>query len=370
MTIPVHTPEINYSDIAHVISAVTAGDVSGTGGKFIQEFEEAFAAYCGVKHAISVSSGTAALHLAAVLSGIGPGDEVLVSALTNIATAYAITSVGGIVIPVDSRPDTWNLNTDLLPNLISVRTMSIFPVHIYGHPADMDTIMDLAEEHGLSVVEDAAEAHGATLHGQRVGSFGDIGCFSFYANKVITTGEGGMLTTNVDNFAERARSMRNLSFGTPRFVHRDLGWNYRMTNVQAALGVSQLARIDSIIESKRALAHRYTERLSLIPGLRLPVELVGAKNVYWMYGVVVEPEFPISRDQLMERLKSGGVDTRTFFCPMNLQPVLRSSGRMRELPCPVAENLWHNGLYLPSAHTLSESDQDRVCSIIEECARG
>lgn len=367
--IPVFEPNIGHREAEFARDAVLSGAISGSGGEYLERFERGFADYCGVNHAVAVSSGTAALHLAAVLAGVGPGDEVLASASTNIATVLGIVAQGGRVIPVDCEPDTWCMDTRLLERLVTERTVAIFPVHLFGHPADMREVALFAAEHQLFVVEDAAEAHGAAVEGARVGGLSDVGCFSFYANKVITTGEGGMLTTDDEGLADRARYLRNLAFGRPRFLHRECGWNYRMTNVQAAIGCAQLARIEEEIEAKRDLAAAYTARLAGVPGLRLPVERPWARSVYWMYGVVVEPEFGMSRDALALSLAEKGIDTRTMFCPMNLQPALVERGAVRaDVPCPNAEELWRCGLYLPSSTNLRDEDLDRICDAVRACS--
>jgi perosamine synthetase len=311
-----------------------------------------------------VSSGTTALQLAVRAAGIGPGDEVLVSAGTNIATALAVVHNGAMPVPVDSEPQTWNLDLDLVESLITPRTKAIIPVHLYGHPVDMDRLTAMAEEHGLAVIEDCAESHGATCRGRMTGSFGLIGCFSFYANKVITTGEGGMVTTNDPGINARLRSLRNLSFTEPRFRHDELGYNFRMTGYQAALGLSQLQRIERTIERKRDLASRYEKELSGIDGLRLPVEQPWARNVYWMYALVVLPEFGRTRDGLASDLLAEGIETRTFFCPMDLQPALRKLPGFRADPCPVADELWETGMYLPSSPELADRDIQRIGAAI------
>jgi perosamine synthetase len=361
--IPVHRPQIGDLEIAYVTEALRAGDVSGSGGRFIQAFEEAFAAYCGCQYGVAVSSGTAALHLATRLAKVGPGDEVLASALTNVATVTGVAQEGGLVVAIDAQGDTWNMDPALLQEAITARTRAIYVVHLYGHPADMRYVMAVARRHQLFVVEDCAEAHGALCDGRRVGSFGDVGCFSFYANKVITTGEGGMLVTDRKDLAEEARLLRNLAFTRPRFRHRELGYNYRMTNLQAAVGLAQLSRIDDIIERKRWVADRYTERLCVVPHLRLPIERPWAFNVYWMYGLVVVDG---RRDEIMERLSEAGIESRTFFCPMTLQPFLLDRRAVRG-SCPVAEQLWADGLYLPSGCDLTEAEIDRVCEVVS-CA--
>lgn len=364
--IPVHEPEFCVSDRENVLEALTLGEVSGTAGRFIAEFEEGFAAYCGCRYGVAVSSGSTALHLAAVLGGIERGDEVIMNACTNIACANAIVLQGGIITPIDSDPVTWCLNVRKIERAITPRTKAIMPVHIYGHPCDMDPILELARRYNLFVIEDCAEAHGAEYKGRRVGSFGDVGCFSFYSNKIITTGEGGMIVTNDSKLAARARSLRNLAFGTPRFVHEDVGFNYRMTNLQAAIGVGQLGRIEDVIRRKRQIANWYTERLRDVPGLMLPVEQAYARNVFWMYCVVLEPQFDMTRDDFATQLREHGIDTRTLFCPMNHQPALLRRGAVKPIPCPVAEHLWTHGLYLPSSTTLTEHEIGAICHFIQE----
>ncbi|MFB3764911.1 MAG: DegT/DnrJ/EryC1/StrS family aminotransferase [Methanotrichaceae archaeon] len=352
--IPVFEPVIGEDEIAFVVEALRRGEISGTFGKALDQFESEFANYCGCEYGIAVTSGTTALHLAVAAAGIGHGDEVLVSACTNIATALAVVHNGAIPVPVDSENITWNLDLDLIEGLINHRTKAIIPVHLYGHPVDMDRLNEIVEGHNLVVIEDCAEAHGAMCRGKRAGSFGDMGCFSFYANKVITTGEGGMVVTNNRSLAERLRLLRNLAFTKPRFRHDVAGYNFRMTGYQAAMGLAQLRKIDKIITEKRRVAKTYNRYLKDVPGLHLPVELEWAFNVYWMYAITIGPEFGMTRDQLSEALWAKGIDTRTFFCPMNQQPCLRSSLEFREVPCPVADSLWENGIYLPSTYTMQE----------------
>jgi len=353
--IPVFEPIIGEDEIAYVTDALRKGELSGTFGHYLETFEREFADFCGCKYGVAVSNGTAALHLAVAAAGVKSGDEVLVSASTNIATALAVAHNNAIPVPVDSEEDTWNLNLDLIEGLITPKTRAIIPVHLYGHPVDMDALMKIAKKHNLIVIEDAAESHGATCRGRMTGGFGDMGCFSFYANKVITTGEGGMVVTNDKAIAERLRLLRNLAFTTPRFRHEELGYNFRMTGYQAAMGLAQLRRIEHIVQEKRRVAHTYNSKLASIPGLILPIERSWANNVYWMYAIVIEKQFGISRDRLAEELRQRGVDTRTFFCPMNQQPSLKSLHGFKDIPCPVADRIWENGLYLPSTYTLTEA---------------
>ncbi len=319
-------------------------------------------------HGVAVSSGTTALQLAVRAAGIGPGDEVLVSASTNIATALAVVHNGAVPVPVDSEPITWNLDLDLIESRITRRTRAIIPVHLYGHPVDMDRLCDIARRHDLIVIEDCAESHGATCRGRMTGSFGTMACFSFYANKVITTGEGGMVTTNDDRLAQRLRSLRNLSFTEPRFRHVEAGYNFRMTGYQAAMGLSQLQRIDEIIDAKRRLADRYREELADVNGLQLPSEQPWARSVYWMYAIEVRPEFGRTRDELASSLRADGIDTRTFFCPMDLQPCLREIPGFSQEPCPVADRLWETGLYLPSRTSLSDDDLHLIGDSVRRAA--
>jgi perosamine synthetase len=366
--IPVFEPDIGEEEINAVLAALRRGEISGTFGESIPRFEEKFASYCGCKYGIAVTSGTSALHLAVAAAGISAGDEVLVSACTNIATALAAFHNGAIPVPVDSEDVTWNLDLDLLESVITPRTRAIMPVHIYGHPVDMDRLCEIAERRDLLMIEDCAEAHGATCRGKKVGSFGDMGCFSFLANKVITTGEGGMVTTNDEALAERLRLLRNMAFTKPRFRHELAGYNFRMTGFQAAMGIEQLAKIEQIIDQKRRVALTYNRYLRDISGLQLPVEAEWARNVYWMYAVVVHQDFGMTRDQLTEWLWKDGIETRTFFCPMNQQPFLQAQPGFRVIPCPVADRLWESGFYLPSSYTLPEETIKTVAQSIHRAA--
>lgn len=367
--IEVFDPIIGEEEIEAVVAALRRGEISGSFGESIPRFEQEFADYCGCKHGIAVSSGSTALHLAVAAADLGAGDEVLVSASTNIATALAVIHNNAIPVPVDSENITWNLDLDLIEGLITERTKAIIPVHLYGHPVDMDRLMEIARRHNLLVIEDCAESHGATCRGRMTGSFGDMACFSFYANKVITTGEGGMVTTNDDRLAERLRLLRNLAFTKPRFRHEEAGFNFRMTGYQAAMGVAQFAKIEHIISEKRRVAHTYNKFLKDVEGLQLPYEADWARNVYWMYSVVVQPEFGITRDELMASLRAAEIDTRTFFCPMNQQPCLQERPDFRATPCPVADGLWENGLYLPSTYSLSEETIKQVADAVRSASQ-
>ena len=366
MKIPVFEPVIGEDEIESVVAALRRGEISGTFGSALTTFENGFAGYCGSKFGVAVSNGTTALQIAVAAAGLGPGDEVLVSASTNIATALGVVHNGAMPIPVDSENVTWNLDLDLIEGLIGPRTKAIIPVHLYGHPVDMDRLMEIAERHDLIVIEDAAEAHGATVRGRKVGSFGHMSCFSFYANKIVTTGEGGMVVTNDEDLAERLRLLRNLGFTTPRFRHEVAAYNFRMTGYQAAMGNAQLSKIEKIISEKRRVAHTYNHYLGGVSGLQLPTEQDWARNVYWMYAIAVNADFGLTRDQLCKGLADAGVETRTFFCPMNQQPCLQSIPGFRAEACPVADRLWTSGLYLPSTYTLTD---EQIQSIVEEITK-
>jgi perosamine synthetase len=363
--ISVFEPSLGEEEIQAVVDALKAGEISGSFGKRIPEFEKRFADYCGSPHGVAVSSGTTALEIAVNVAGVGAGDEVLISANTNIATALAVYRNSGTIVSVDSESDTWNLDLRILESLITPKTKAIIPVHIYGHPIDMDELMKIAGKHNLIVIEDCAEAHGAEVRGRRVGSFGQMAAFSFYANKIITTGEGGMVLTSDEKFDKLLRSRRNLGFGQPRFLHSEAGYNFRMTGMQAALGLAQLKKIETFINQRRALAALYNKYLAEIDEIQTPAEKPWAKNVYWMYSVVFKPRAGQARDGLLRYLLENGIDTRTMFCPMNLQPFLKEHTSSKQPPCPVAENLWVNGFYLPSSHLVSENDVKHIAMLIK-----
>lgn len=369
--IPVFEPQIEDGDIDSVVGALRAGEISGTFGESIPRFEREFAEFAGAAFGVAVTSGTSALQLAVAAAGIGPGDEVLISASTNIATALACVHQGAVPVPVDCEERTWNLDLDLAEQQITSRTRAIMPVHLFGHPVDMEAVGQLADRHGLTVIDDAAEAHGAEVRNRRIGSYGDMTCWSFYANKIITTGEGGMVTTSDEALAVRMRSLRNLAYGSQeRLVHESVGFNFRMTGYQAAMGTSQLQRVDETIAAKRRLAQRYNELLEPLVGIVRPAEAPWAHHVYWMYAVVLGDEVPYSRDVVATRLRDRGVDTRTFFCPMNLQPALRQTPGFRQVDCSVAVRLWERGLYLPSTPTLDEASLVHVSESLREAIAG
>ena len=365
--IPVCEPELGKEELKNVIDCIKTKMISGSAGKYILEFEEKFSKYCDAKYGVGTTSGTTALHLAIESLGIGDEDEVIVPTFTNAATAFAIIYGGGKPVLVDSEPKTWNIDTNQIEEKITKNTKAILPVHIYGHPCDMDPISNIAEDHNLFIIEDAAEAHGAEYKGKKVGGLGDIGCFSFYANKIITTGEGGMVVTNDEEIAEKAKLLRNLAFSKERrFLHNYLGFNYRMTNIQAAIGLAQLAKIDEFIRRKRSIANTYNLLLKNVSGITLPPEMPWAKNVFWMYSILIEDDFGINRDELMKKLEKKGIETRTFFIPMNQQPVFQKMGLFKGERYPVAESLSRKGLYLPSGSGLKKKQIKFVCDSIKD----
>ena len=357
--IPVSEPLLAGNELAYVSECIRSGWVSSL-GKYILEFERQFAQFCGVKYGIAVSNGTTALHLALVSLGIGPGDEVIVPTLTFIATANAVRYTGATPIFADSEPRTWNIDPAEVARCITPRTKAIIPVHVYGHPVEMQPVLDLAARHNLWVIEDAAEAHGARYMGKRVGSLGKIGVFSFYGNKIITTGEGGMLTTDDDNLAERTRFLRDHAMSpNKRYWHTEIGFNYRMTNIQAAMGVAQMEKIEEYVERKRKIARTYNAALQGIPGISLPPEAAWATSVYWMYSILVDAPYPLSRDRLMAVMQKHNIDSRPFFYPIHTQPPYGTGETL-----PVAECLSRQGINLPSAVTLTETDIARIAAVI------
>jgi len=367
--IPVCVPLLGWEELEYVTDCIKTNWISSK-GKYVEEFEEKFAKYCGCRYGITTTSGTTALHLAIASLDIKKGDEVIIPASTMIATAFAVIYCGAQPVLVDAEPETWNMDVEKVEDKVTERTKAIMPVHIYGHPCDMDPMMELAREHDLYIIEDAAEAHGAEYKGRKVGGIGNIGCFSFYANKIITTGEGGMIVTNDEEIAERAKSLRNLSFPKENriYQHSEVGYNYRMANIQAAIGLAQFEKIDDLVEMRRKNSHLYSKYLKNVKGIRLPVEKEWAKNVYWMYSILIEDEFGVSRGELMDRLMERRIEIRTSFIPMHEQPVFFNMGLFKGESYPVAEELARRGMYLPSSSGLKEEEIKYVCEAIEEIA--
>ena len=367
-TIPVCEPNIGEDELESVIRCIRSGRISGSaGGEYIEQFEEGFSVYCGTRHGITTTNGSTALILTLESLGIGVGDEVIAPTFTFAATVFAIIQAGAKPVVVDSEPETWNINPAQIEAKITKKTKAIMPVHIYGHPVDMNPILNLAQNYGLRVIEDAAEAHGAEYYGQKVGSLGIAGCFSFHATKIITTGEGGMIVTNDDDLAERARLLRNYATSKERYyLHHYVGSNHRMTNMQAAIGVAQLVKIDRFIERKRQIASLYSSCLKDVSGITLPAEMPWAKNVFWVYGILIEDAFGISRDQVMQELTERGIETRNFFIPIHQQPFFRRKGLFEGKGCPVAEEISRKGLYLPSGVGLTDEQIRYVCDSIKD----
>jgi len=373
--ISVNEPLFGQRESEYVTDCIRTGWISSA-GRYIDQFENQWAAYCGRRYGIGVSNGTVALQAAVACLGLKPGEEVIVPTFTIISCALAVVYGGGVPVLVDCDPRTWCMDVAQVKQRITDRTRAVMPVHIYGHPVNMDPILDLAETHGLAVIEDAAEVHGAeyltgrhTTHPtwRRCGSFGTLSCFSFYANKLITTGEGGMVLTDDPELADKLRSMRNLCFqSTRRFHHEELGFNFRLTNLQAAVGVAQLERIEEIIARKRWVGHEYNRRLGGIKNLQLPAEEPWARNVYWMYGVVLAEEAGMDASVFAERLKQRGIETRPFFLGLHEQPAFHQRGLFLRERHPVAERIARQGLYLPSGLALTEEQIARVCDTVHE----
>jgi perosamine synthetase len=347
-----------------VRECVETGWISSA-GRFVDEFESAWARYCGRRHGVAVSNGTVALQAAVAALDLAPGDEVVIPTFTIVSCALAVLAAGARPVLVDCDPRTWCMDVEQARARVTGRTKAIMPVHIYGHPVDVGPLL----EQGPAVIEDAAEAHGAEYRHagewRRCGSFGELSCFSFYANKIVTTGEGGMVLTDDDGLAARLRSLRDLGFDPERrFRHQELGFNFRLTNLQAAVGVAQVEQVDERVARKREAAARYAERLAGLAGLQLPVEEPWARNVYWMYGVVVDEETGLDAAALAGRLRAEGVETRPFFLGMHEQPVFRKRGLFEGESYPVAERLARQGLYLPSGTALTDGQIDAVCSAL------
>jgi perosamine synthetase len=365
--IPIAEPDLSGNEEKYVIECIRTGWISSK-GKFVDQFEEKFASYVGVRHAIAVSSGTAALHLALVALDIQPGDEIIMPTFTMIACANVAKYLGAKPVLVDSEISTWNIDPNKIKERITDKTKAIMVVHIYGHPADMDPIMKIAKKYGLYVIEDAAEAHGAEYKGKKVGSIGDIGCFSFYANKIITTGEGGMVVTNDDSIAEKTRKLRDQAYNLKLrkwLVHDNIGYNYRLTNLQAAIGLAQLERVEEFVKRHRENAYYYNALLNEVRGITLPPNAPWAKNVYWMYTILINEEvLGVTRDKLMKRLEEHGIDSRATFLPIHLQPPYKDAYKYEKYP--VAELFGRSGVNLPSGNTTTKEDIECIVTVIKD----
>jgi len=368
--IPVNEPLLGQKEKKYLIECIETGWISSEGA-FVERFEKNLAKASLRKHGIAVSSGTAALDVAIEALGISKGDEVILPSFTIISCINQIIRVGAIPVLVDSDPNTWNMNINQIEEKITLRTKAIMVVHIYGLPVDIDPVLSLAKKYNLKVIEDAAEMHGQTYKGKPCGSFGDISTLSFYPNKHITTGEGGMVLTNNDQLATNCRSLRNLCFQpNKRFVHERLGWNYRMTNMQAALGVAQLSRLDEFVDRKTRMGALYNELLKGVQGIQLPmVNTSYANNIYWVYGLILDKSIDFDAKEAMTRLGRLGIGCRPFFYPMHQQPVLRKMGLFEGESYPEAEKLYQRGFYIPSGMALSDEQINRVVEALVEALK-
>ncbi|NWF95451.1 MAG: DegT/DnrJ/EryC1/StrS family aminotransferase [Candidatus Thorarchaeota archaeon] len=362
-SIPIAEPRLGPLELEYVRDAIESGWVSSA-GPYVRRFQDTFAAHCGSKHALSTCNGTVALSLALAAIDLRPGDEVIVPSFTFMASAATVIHLGARPVFIDSDESCWCMDPNLLERLITKKTKAIMPVHLYGHPCQMDLIQEVAEKHGLYVIEDAAEAHGAEFKGRRVGSIGDIGCFSFYGNKIVTTGEGGMVTTSDDELLERMEMLRN--HGMPRdrkYWHPVIGYNFRMTNIQAAIGLAQMTRIDEFIAKKLEIARAYSIAFDEMPTLSYQMTKPWAKNVYWMFSILLESED--KRIRLASHLDKAGIETRPLFIPCNEQPSIHNLYTDVELT-PIASRISRIGLSLPSGTTLQRSQQQQVIEAVRE----
>jgi len=361
--IPVSEPSITQNEIASVVKALKSGWVSSL-GEYIIQFEQRFAQYIGTRYALTTSNGTTALHLALQVLGLRQGDEVIVPDMTFVATANAVSYTGAKPVFVDIDPETWCIDPQSVQKAITSRTKAIIPVHIYGHPAHMDQLLKIAHRHHLYVIEDCAEAHGAEYQRKRVGGLADMGVFSFYGNKIITTGEGGMIVTNNLQFYKKAKFLKDQAMSDHRrYWHTNIGYNYRMTNVQAALGLAQLRRIRTFIQKKRMIFQWYKKWLGDFEGIKLNSEQNGSQNVYWMVCLVLEKNFWISRDQLMRKLKAKGIDTRPFFYPISQMKMYNKKSKPIN---SIARSISQRGMNLPCSVNLNEQQVMFICQKIKE----
>jgi perosamine synthetase len=360
--IPVAEPVLQGREREYVLECLDSGWISGS-GKFVDRFEEEFARFCGARYAVTVANGTVALHLALLAAGVAPGDEVIVPDLTYVATANAVTYCGGRVVLADVDPLTWCLDPDDVKRKVTRATRAIIPVHLFGHPADMDPILNLARTCGLKVIEDAAEAHGATYKDRPVGSLGDVATFSFYGNKIITTGEGGMITTNNDQMAAQIRQLRGQGMDPRRrYWFPIVGYNYRMTNVQAAIGLAQLEHVNWFVERRRAVAAAYKHHFDRSE-ITLPHEAAWARNVFWLYSVCLPPR--VNRDRVMLAMAERGIETRPFFFPTHVTPsYAEPDGDARY---PVTTDVSSRGISLPSSASLGDEDIGMISRALLEC---
>lgn len=360
--IPISVPDVSGREKQYLQECIDTGWVSSI-GPFVQRFESDFASFCQRPHGVSLNSGTAAVHLAMRVLDVGPGDEVILPPLTFASVANCILYQGATPVFVDCRTDNWNIDPEQIESAITERTKAIVPVHLYGLPCEMDRIMQIATAHNIPIVEDCAEAHGAIFDGKSVGSFGEVGCYSFYGNKIITTGEGGMCVTADEELDRRMRVLRDHGMNkSKRYWHDEVGYNYRMTNLQAAVGCAQLERIEEFLAKKQWIAEQYSQRFQKSE-LILPPELPNATNVYWLYTVLLpEGMDEEQRDNLIASLGDQGIDTRPFFYALHTMPPYEQYSRS----LPNSESIAERGITLPSFHTMTESEIDRVSDALHQ----
>ncbi|GJQ50514.1 putative GDP-perosamine synthase [Candidatus Kuenenia stuttgartiensis] len=373
--IPVNEPLLTGNEKKYLAECIDTGWISSE-GPFVRQFEQGIAARVSRRHGIAVSNGSVALEAAVAALGIGEGDEVIIPTFTIISCAAAVVRAGAMPVLIDSDPITWNIDAEKLKIKLkdeidrkgNKKIKAIMVVHIYGLPVDMEPILELAEKYRLLIIEDAAEMLGQTYKGQPCGSYGDISTMSFYPNKHVTTGEGGMILTDSDALAEKCRSLRNLCFlAKKRFVHEELGWNFRMTNLQAAVGIAQMEQLDVFVIKKRKMGQKYTELLSDIKSIDLPVQKTDyAENIYWVYGIVLKDEIPFDAEEAMKRLGEKGIGTRPFFWPMHEQPVFKKMGFFKGESHPVAERISRRGFYIPSGLALTDNQINEVSRALHE----
>lgn len=363
--VPVNEPLLDGNEKKYVMECLKTGWISSE-GQFVTKFEESFAAKVNRKYGIAVCNGSAALDAAVVALNIGKDDEVIIPDFTIISCAASVIRAGAKPVLVDADPITWNMDVNQIESKITSKTKAIMVVHIYGLPTDMDPVINIADRYGLKIIEDAAESHGQTYNGKPCGSFGDISCFSFYPNKHITTGEGGMILSDDPIIAERCRSLRNLCHSPEkRFVHYELGWNLRMTNIQAAIGLAQLERLEEHIIRKRMIGKMYDEGFKDLRNIQLPMLKTSyAENIYWVYGIILRDEIKDNADGIIKRLFQEKIGTRPFFCPMHMQPVLKKLQMVSDENFPVSQRLYERGLYLPSGLGNTDEQIYRVISSV------
>ena len=366
--IPVCEPLLSGNELKYITDAVSTGWISSS-GKYVTQFEDAFAKYCGVKYGVAVCNGTVAIHLALAALGIGKGDEVIIPSFTMIATAFAVCYTGAKPVFVDADKDTWNIDVTKIEDKITSHTKAIIPVHIFGNPCDMNTICSIAKKHNLYIIEDAAEAHGAEFNGKKTGSFSDIASFSFFANKNLTTGEGGMVVTDREDYYKKCKYFKNMCFpvDAPRvYSHNDIGFNYRMSNLHAAIGLAQTEKADEYRDMRIKNAELYKKYLSGCPGIVFQKDQVNGFNVHWMNAIVIDPaEYGHTKDELIVHLKIKGIDTRLLFVSMHRQKSLKDFGCDCSGKYPVTDLLSENGFYLPSASSLKEEQIKYICDVIK-----